>query len=161
MSVLLKVLRGERPSRPMLCGNIGFDDDLWKLIQNAWAANPKRRPPLSELLQLVSADPSSAEHQLPHDWMVPKEGSPEIWYDCENVESPAALQAKVAETLRPKRSAAGLSRDERGLRTPILASKPRGRILVPKPSSRPSPSSASGRPRRIQWVPKVAVKVSF
>jgi hypothetical protein len=134
MSVLLKVLRGERPSRPMLCGNIGFDDDLWKLMQNAWAANPKRRPPLSELLQLVSADPRSAEHQLPHDCMVSKEGSTEIWYDCEDVEPSAALQAEAAETLRPKRSPAGLSRDERGLRTPILAylSPNRHRDPVPR-----------------------------
>ncbi|KAH8829901.1 kinase-like domain-containing protein [Flagelloscypha sp. PMI_526] len=46
-SVLLSVLRGERPARPQQVGS--FTDELWNLIERCWAHQPEMRPTFDDI----------------------------------------------------------------------------------------------------------------
>jgi hypothetical protein len=156
LCVLLKVLGGERPTKPILCGDVGFDDHMWEVMQHAWAPAPERRPPLSEILQLVTTEPVANKYLPPN----PDEEPTDIWYDCEEVDLPTG---ETPEALQPNDYAAGISQDKPELHMPVLAFKPRRRRVIPKSSRRPDPHSISRRSRRLHWMPKghaVAVKVS-
>ncbi|KAJ7036274.1 kinase-like domain-containing protein [Mycena alexandri] len=66
MGVAMKVVRGERPSRP---DTILPDDNLWLLIQDCWAQNSANRPSLTQVIQrLLSPAIGARETQSSTDW---------------------------------------------------------------------------------------------
>jgi hypothetical protein len=42
------VLRGERPTKPTDCEDVGFSDTLWDVMQRGWDAKAELRPPLAD-----------------------------------------------------------------------------------------------------------------
>jgi hypothetical protein len=53
---MIKVLAGQRPTRPEASANIGFTKEVWDVIQRGWAQEPELRPALSDFLQAVAPD---------------------------------------------------------------------------------------------------------
>ena len=54
-----KVLNGERPLRPRGMEGVRFTNDLWRMLNQCWAARPENRPSSSavlECLERVSGD---------------------------------------------------------------------------------------------------------
>ena len=47
---MFKVTEGGRPLRPTEATNLGLTDDLWKLIQSAWAQEVELRPPVETII---------------------------------------------------------------------------------------------------------------
>lgn len=44
---MCKIIKGERPQRP---AEATVTDDLWELIQSAWAQEPQSRPPVEAII---------------------------------------------------------------------------------------------------------------
>jgi hypothetical protein len=69
---LVKILAGERPSKPTASVEIGFTDPVWNVMERGWAAEPECRPTLadfqaaiaSELLRLREAELAQEEEAL-------------------------------------------------------------------------------------------------
>ncbi|KAF8064122.1 kinase-like domain-containing protein, partial [Lyophyllum atratum] len=68
--VILKVMKGQRPARPLhcepwktLCAPLGLDDSLWDVIQRCWGMDPDKRPSMSDALNSLPprADPPQPE----------------------------------------------------------------------------------------------------
>jgi hypothetical protein len=55
VEVIVRVMRGERPTKPVDCENIGFTDDLWDLMQQGWAKEPESRPSLSAFIEVLES----------------------------------------------------------------------------------------------------------
>jgi hypothetical protein len=51
--LIVRVARGERPTKPDGCENVGFTDDLWDLMQRGWSAEPMSRPSLPEFVEVL------------------------------------------------------------------------------------------------------------
>jgi hypothetical protein len=49
----MRVLKGERPTKPIDCENIGFTEELWGMMQRGWASQLESRPSLSEFVELL------------------------------------------------------------------------------------------------------------
>ncbi|KAH0579802.1 hypothetical protein H2248_002635 [Termitomyces sp. 'cryptogamus'] len=56
--MMLKVMQGERPSRPKQCEHwktpctaLGLDDDLWHLVERCWVADASQRPTMSKVVR--------------------------------------------------------------------------------------------------------------
>ena len=49
-AVVLKVISGERPTRPANTAELGLTDELWDLIQSAWAQDVQKRPPVEAII---------------------------------------------------------------------------------------------------------------
>jgi len=49
--VMRKVVEGERPSRPEGTERAWFTDDLWRMLNQCWAAQPERRPRITAVLE--------------------------------------------------------------------------------------------------------------
>ncbi|KAG6908710.1 hypothetical protein DXG01_003643 [Tephrocybe rancida] len=56
--VMLRVMQGERPSRPVKCENwgtpcieLGLSDALWQLIERCWAADAQKRPSMHSVVR--------------------------------------------------------------------------------------------------------------
>ena len=49
-AVMYKVRNGERPPRPAEATKFGLTDDLWDLVQSAWAQEPEHRPPVESII---------------------------------------------------------------------------------------------------------------
>ena len=49
-AALLAITRGERPPRPT---HTNFTDELWELTQRCWDRDPRSRPEVSELLEVL------------------------------------------------------------------------------------------------------------
>jgi hypothetical protein len=56
ITVVLKVLRKHRPSRPLASTDIGFTEKVWKIMQRGWAHEPQHRPMLVDFLQALAPD---------------------------------------------------------------------------------------------------------
>jgi hypothetical protein len=55
VALALRVLKGERPTKPIGCENIGFTDDLWDMMQRGWSAKPESRPSLSAFVEMLQS----------------------------------------------------------------------------------------------------------
>jgi hypothetical protein len=55
-AVSMRVMKGERPSKPTSCQHTGFTDTLWDLMQRGWTSNPESRPLLSAFIDILEAD---------------------------------------------------------------------------------------------------------
>jgi hypothetical protein len=53
LAFLMRVVDGERPTKPTGCENIGFTKQLWSLMQQGWAKQPDSRPPLSAFIEVL------------------------------------------------------------------------------------------------------------
>ena len=54
-------MSGERPVRPSKATKFGLTDDLWELIQLAWAEDPTERPSIPTIIDFIQemAQPDS------------------------------------------------------------------------------------------------------
>ena len=50
---VLKILRGERPSRPQDTRGVWFTDDIWGMLELCWKPQPSDRPSLKTVLQCL------------------------------------------------------------------------------------------------------------
>lgn len=64
--VILKVIRGVRPSRPshfvitgVLCSSLGLDDHLWRIAEDCWLTDPTSRPTMSDIVARLPKRPIS------------------------------------------------------------------------------------------------------
>ena len=55
-AVSLQVIRGQRPSRPLICEpwetaceDLGLDDETWAIIEDCWNMEPEKRPVAKEV----------------------------------------------------------------------------------------------------------------
>jgi hypothetical protein len=46
----MKVLGGKRPSKPPNALNIGFSDEVWRLVEGCWQTEPEDRPTVKDVL---------------------------------------------------------------------------------------------------------------
>ena len=53
ISVVVKVLNGERPARPQGEKGMWFDDDIWSVVEHLWRPNPGDRPKIEDVLHLL------------------------------------------------------------------------------------------------------------
>lgn len=51
MAVILQVVEGKRPSRPMSCSGTSEVDSLWELLQNCWDSNAEMRPNAPQIVE--------------------------------------------------------------------------------------------------------------
>ena len=51
--VILKVIEGERPSRPSGPEGTQFTEDLWQTLKRCWAGQPQRRPRVETVLECL------------------------------------------------------------------------------------------------------------
>lgn len=51
------VKRGRRPSRPSrkLCRMRGLEDEIWRLMENCWSAEPLERPTSNQIVERLRA----------------------------------------------------------------------------------------------------------
>lgn len=64
--VILKVIQGIRPSRPLHCApsgdsciNLGLDDHLWGIAEECWLTDPAVRPTMSDIVIRLPQRPMS------------------------------------------------------------------------------------------------------
>lgn len=50
---MLKVMKGERPTRPAAATKLGLTDGLWHLIRSSWAQDPQRRPAVDAIIDFL------------------------------------------------------------------------------------------------------------
>lgn len=60
-SVIVKVINGERPSRPGQSHTLGLSDHLWELVQLCWHQDSSRRPDISSVLSWIKTPPQILE----------------------------------------------------------------------------------------------------
>ena len=48
-----KIIEGERPRRPGGLEGMQFTDDLWRMLNQCWAAQPQRRPNVRDILECL------------------------------------------------------------------------------------------------------------
>ena len=66
-AVLLKVVKGIRPSRPIEVSTAcHLDDDIWNLIETCWSSDPNNRPQALDVVQFL--DSRFAETRTAHSW---------------------------------------------------------------------------------------------
>jgi hypothetical protein len=69
--VQLRVLRGDRPSKPALQDpafrKYGLTEDIWNFIQACWLQEPEQRPTAKELCEHPVLS-SLADHRPPQEW---------------------------------------------------------------------------------------------
>jgi len=66
-AVMLKVVEGERPARPEGAEGSRFTDDVWQVLNQCWAHQPKDRPPIADVLEClerVSKVPEAPTEQV-------------------------------------------------------------------------------------------------
>lgn len=51
----MDVLSGSRPSRPTNAEIIGFNEDIWSLMEACWNGKPNERPPCADVLAVVTS----------------------------------------------------------------------------------------------------------
>jgi serine/threonine protein kinase len=51
--VVVKVLSGERPPKPVDCESVGFSNELWDVVKRAWDAEPESRASLADFIQVL------------------------------------------------------------------------------------------------------------
>jgi len=58
--VSLQVIRGQRPSRPLICEpwniacqDLGLDDETWAVIDKCWNHEPEKRPVAKEVVAFL------------------------------------------------------------------------------------------------------------
>jgi len=66
MTISLKVVEGERPSR-----GAWFTNGLWEILELCWTAQPNNRPSIEEVIQCLETTPNSPEVHSPGtgEWM--------------------------------------------------------------------------------------------
>ena len=52
-TVILKVLDGERPTRPQGAEGARFTDDIWKMLEHCWMPRPQDRPNVEAVLECL------------------------------------------------------------------------------------------------------------
>lgn len=53
-TVVVRVLKGDRPSRPSHCA--GFSNRVWKVVEACWRDSPSRRMTIGEVVTLLDAE---------------------------------------------------------------------------------------------------------
>jgi len=66
VSVVRKVIEGERPGRPQGREEGWFTDDLWEMLERCWSSQPERRPAIDTVLQCLEQG-STTWQPLPSD----------------------------------------------------------------------------------------------
>ena len=51
MTVMRKIVEGERPGRPEGQEAVWFTADLWEMLEQCWSLQPERRPTIDEVLR--------------------------------------------------------------------------------------------------------------
>jgi len=81
-TVFMKVLTGQRPPR-----EVGFTDDLWKMLGLCWAPQPTNRPSIEDVLLLLegvshSSEPPSPgmDEEMETDWRDSTNDSPGMFF---------------------------------------------------------------------------------
>jgi len=54
-AVMLRVVRGVRPDKPVNASELGVSDIPWKMVERCWNHEPKRRPDISSVLDCFAA----------------------------------------------------------------------------------------------------------
>ena len=49
-TVMVTVMRGVRPKKPLAADNLGFTDGLWKVVERSWMADADARPDVKAML---------------------------------------------------------------------------------------------------------------
>ena len=52
---MLKVLGGDRPSKPGNAPDLGLSDDIWKMLEDCWEEKRELRPPVKHVLSRVKS----------------------------------------------------------------------------------------------------------
>jgi serine/threonine protein kinase len=67
-SVIVKVINGERPTRPDKSDILGLSDQVWELVQTCWCQDSGRRPGISSVLDrlqsIIASDPAPRTRNL-------------------------------------------------------------------------------------------------
>ena len=66
LTVMKKVVEGERPGRPQGTCEVWFTDDLWKTLEQCWSPQPKVRPTVGAVLECLERS-SPVWQPLPPD----------------------------------------------------------------------------------------------
>jgi len=66
MTVMRKIVEGERPGRPKGQEAVWFTVDLWEMLEQCWSLEPERRPTIDDVLGCLSQG-SMAWQPLPPD----------------------------------------------------------------------------------------------
>jgi len=98
MTVIFKVMKGDRPDRPPL----GFSDTLWKLLTKTWVEQrvkgPRRRPAASTVLNRLKQDVDHWEKSIIP--LVPRQWHESGWYNTTRTNSIARLCSFHSTELR-------------------------------------------------------------
>jgi len=66
MTVMRKIVEGERPERPEGEEGVWFTADLWEMLEQCWSLEPERRPTIDDVLRCLRQG-SVAWQPLPLD----------------------------------------------------------------------------------------------
>jgi len=66
MTVMRKIVEGERPGRPDGEEEVWFTADLWGMLEQCWSLQPERRPTIDDVLRCLGRG-STAWQPLPPD----------------------------------------------------------------------------------------------
>ena len=61
--VTQKVIGGEQPERPEGVAGVWFTDDIWRMLNRCWAAQPEDRPSITAVLECLDQFPRES-HSL-------------------------------------------------------------------------------------------------
>jgi hypothetical protein len=63
--VLNKILNGERPSKPVGCESVGFNEELWDVMQRGWTPDPDSRATLGAFFGVLGGEEKWGKRALP------------------------------------------------------------------------------------------------
>ena len=70
-AVVIAILHGERPRKPLNAGSLGFSERLWRLVVRCWDKSPSARPTAQDLLRCLQDAPPiwepPLEYPIPDD----------------------------------------------------------------------------------------------
>ncbi|KAK7014133.1 Rho guanine nucleotide exchange factor [Paramarasmius palmivorus] len=109
-AVILRVVNGDRPSRP--AGNTELDDDIWTLMNQCWAMNSSSRPDIDTLEHRLRSLFGAIDSAPPWDLKISKH----IWLNVQETDMPSnsrqvfTFLAQSHERLQTRRSWGGTLR---------------------------------------------------
>jgi hypothetical protein len=49
-SVVIQIIRGRRPDKPLAADQLGLTVEMWKFVEKCWNQNPKKRPDIEKVV---------------------------------------------------------------------------------------------------------------